>query len=226
MTPKTSDSPEAIRKRNIAAVRPPMNWLNRNDAAMRSASGAVPPLTLALRGLLSLPACGQREAARGICRDQASVHEGCRVDVFRVLNNRERMGRLLDHLAPELAAFGLVRFGVEGTLADRRIKAEAEQRLGNLVRVGAARLFDPLDDRLDGDVAHDRPARTVFGLGERLQMVDIRLVLGRLVAGPDDRIIGVRPDAVRVVGSERQGLVDRSDLSAVSQPVLDRFEIA
>ena len=31
MTPNTSDSPEAIKNRNIAVVRPPMNWLNRKD---------------------------------------------------------------------------------------------------------------------------------------------------------------------------------------------------
>ena len=31
MTPNTSDRPEAIRNKNIAAVSPPMNWLNRKD---------------------------------------------------------------------------------------------------------------------------------------------------------------------------------------------------
>ena len=34
MTPNTSDSPEAIRNRNIAAVSPPMNWLNRRRAPL------------------------------------------------------------------------------------------------------------------------------------------------------------------------------------------------
>jgi hypothetical protein len=33
MTPNTSDSPEAIRNRNIAVVSPPINWLNKNEAA-------------------------------------------------------------------------------------------------------------------------------------------------------------------------------------------------
>src|SRR5205085_12513364 len=34
MTPNTSDSPEAIRNRNIAAVSPPRNWLNRKDGSI------------------------------------------------------------------------------------------------------------------------------------------------------------------------------------------------
>src|ERR1700745_103411 len=33
MTPNTSDSPEAMRNRNIAVVRPPRNCPNRNDTS-------------------------------------------------------------------------------------------------------------------------------------------------------------------------------------------------
>ena len=36
MTPNTSDSPEAIRNRNIAVVKPLMNWLNRDAASITS----------------------------------------------------------------------------------------------------------------------------------------------------------------------------------------------
>src|SRR6516164_8683793 len=49
MTPKTSDSPEAIRNKNIAVVRRPMNWLNRNEpatAATRYDRGCRTPVRL------------------------------------------------------------------------------------------------------------------------------------------------------------------------------------
>src|ERR1700747_3399453 len=52
-TPKMSDSPEAMRKRNIAAVKPPRNWPNRNET---SGIAAPEPLSDAALGVGGPPA--------------------------------------------------------------------------------------------------------------------------------------------------------------------------
>src|SRR3954447_6617186 len=106
MTPNTNDSPEAIRNRNIAAVSPPMNWLNRKE------------------GLIGRWA---RRSVRVAWR-RASLD----VEIDGLLHDRERRIRVLDHLAPELAGQRLVGLLVDGPLADRRAEAEAQQRLYRL----------------------------------------------------------------------------------------------
>src|SRR5438445_8649471 len=64
---------------------------------------------------------------------KSSIHERGRINVLGVLDDGEWIGRLLDHLAPELAGLRLVCGSVEGALTDRRVKGQAEQRLGDFV---------------------------------------------------------------------------------------------
>src|SRR5579872_5660910 len=151
MTPNTSDSPEAMRNRNIAVVRPPRNWPNRSDT---DTIGQTSPLRAAAQP--------GRRVMRVTPLGAASVHVLRRVVVLGVLDDRERVLRVLDHLAPELAGLGLMGLRVEGPLAHRRVEGEPLERLGDLVGVRAAGLLDALDQGGDRLVAHDRPARAVL----------------------------------------------------------------
>ena len=114
---------------------------------------------------------------------------------------------------------------VERALADRSVERQACQSLRYLVRIGAAGLFDPLGDRRDRLIADDRPAGAVFAFHRLLQLLHIFLVLRRFALAPDHRVIGVGDDAERIIGAEGFSQIDRADLAAVDQPVLDHLEI-
>src|SRR5215472_6373159 len=49
MTPNTSDSPDAIRKMNIAVVRPPRNCPNSNDTSAIPQKPLIRPATWSLK---------------------------------------------------------------------------------------------------------------------------------------------------------------------------------
>src|SRR5690242_19542347 len=158
MTPNTSDSPEAIRNRNIAVVSPPMNWLNRNEAAT----------AISLRSLRATRAV----RARAPLADASSVRREGGGQQLGILHDRERTARVLDHHAPIFRGEGLVRFLAEGALADRRVEAHPEHRLRYCVGFGAVGLLHPFGERVDRLVADDRPSGGILRFGEFLQILD------------------------------------------------------
>src|SRR5579875_1077401 len=205
MTPKTSESPDAIRNRALVS---PLIIGPKTDAAD---TVFQPPEAAALSTARITPLIHRRLRLR--------------IVIDRILDDGERIGRVLDHDAPELAHFGLVGLRMEGALADRRVDREPQKGMGDLVLVDAARLLDRLGKRDNRDIAHDRPARAVLGMGEGPQMALERLVRRRFARTPDHRIVGVGPDAVRIGGAKRHRLVDGADLAAVRKTVVDRLEI-
>src|SRR6266851_9514097 len=130
-TPKMRESPEAIRKRNMAAVRPLRLWAKTNDG---SGIGRPPsPYPLPLDGGEGYDGRGQGE------REGQLVHELGRVDVHRGLHDGEGVLRVLHRLAVDLSPVRLMILLADRQLAVRHIDREAQQRLGHLVGVGAAR---------------------------------------------------------------------------------------
>src|SRR5215469_17797665 len=130
------DSPEAMRKRNMAAVRPLRDWAKTKDRSgtKRCGEGGPPPLS-----------------ARRL------VHELGRIDVRHGLHDGEGILRLLHRLAIELAAVGLVVLLADGELARGRVHGQAEEGLGDLLRVRTVGLLDRLREELHTDVALDGP---------------------------------------------------------------------
>src|SRR5947208_2571743 len=114
MTPNTRDNPEAIRNRNIAAVSPPMNWLNRKEGSIGRLSlyqrdcFAALAMTAEKAVIARSPRVGaSRRPRTGSATKQSrsaapSLQQRGGVDVFGFLHHRERHVRVLDHLAPEL----------------------------------------------------------------------------------------------------------------------------
>src|SRR5690348_15085662 len=142
MTPNTSDSPDAIKNRNIAVVRPPRNWPNRSDTSSISQALAVagPDASCICcraegsgwkHGIFVECSSPRGEEATGVptlvgwpLRGGANVRS-VRIrplrKIFGVLHDGERVAVVLDHLAPELAHLGLVGLFIVSELADRRI---------------------------------------------------------------------------------------------------------
>src|SRR5580692_9278513 len=108
MTPNTSDSPDAIRNRNIAVVRPPMNWLNRKDGD----TAYLPLDIIESPSSIHCPQATRRFREASVCRERLRQQ-------FRVFDYCKRIGRILDHLAIIFRSKGLVRFGAEAALAHR-----------------------------------------------------------------------------------------------------------
>src|ERR1044071_10319081 len=123
MTPNTSDSPEAIRNRNIAAVSPPRNWLNRKEGSISRLplAGSPSPAPREREGPVAkrwegegfsvvVPSAGRRcpdgyplpRCGRGGIPARPLLQQRLRVDVFGLLHDREGQFRVLDHLRPEL----------------------------------------------------------------------------------------------------------------------------
>src|SRR6185295_11038402 len=175
-TPKISDSPDAIRKRNIAAVSPLRLCANTNarSGIAREFLGDWSRELRSGRGSHGRSGQTQRSPGGGPPR---LVHELRRVHVLDGLDDREREPRILDGLPVELATVGLVIFFSDSLLPDRRVDGEAQQRLRHLVRVGAARLLDGLREELHAGVALDRPRGRVLVLqvlGELLGVLAVR----------------------------------------------------
>src|SRR2546427_7248863 len=133
-TPKISERPEAMRKRNIAAVSPLSDCASRNERSGMDSGGDRRP-----------PPSGRL------------VHEARRIDVRGRLHHGEADRGVQRHLAVELTTVGLMVLLPERLPADRRVDGEAEQGLRHLLAVGAAGLLDRLDQELHAGVALDRP---------------------------------------------------------------------
>src|SRR5204862_977121 len=151
-TPKMSESPDAIRKRNMAAVRPERLCAKTNDGSGIGTARAGRRAPGALAGVG--PTDRERPRAPS-CRTGALVHERRRVYVHRRLHDRERVLRVPGGSAVELAAVGLMVLLADRQPADGRLDGEAEERVGDLVGVGAVGLLDRLDQKLHADVALD-----------------------------------------------------------------------
>ena len=110
-----------------------MNWLNRNDSVHH----------ITLQRARRPP----RRTAAGIMRDavwrspNVSSSELGFGNIFRILHDRERIFRVLDHDAPELRREGLVRLLADGPLADRRVEGQPEQRLGDSLSLSVLPAF-------------------------------------------------------------------------------------
>src|ERR1700674_1394725 len=111
-TPKMSESPDAIRNRNMAVVRPLRSCPIRNVGS-GSSNIAYPPA--AGRDALSSrrgraphapPRRGRRMPPAAPARHlaAASIHERRGIDVFHFGHDRVRLGGVLDHLAVVLPA--------------------------------------------------------------------------------------------------------------------------
>src|SRR5215471_3221701 len=129
------ERPEAMRKRNMAAVRPLRDWAKTKDRSGTTRCGEGPP-PLSARRL---------------------VHELGGIDVRHGLHDGEGILRLLHRLAVELAAVGLVVLLADGELTRGRVHGQAEKSLGDLLRVRAVGLLDRLREELHTDVALDSP---------------------------------------------------------------------
>src|SRR5262245_57678381 len=132
-----SESPEAMRKRNIAAVRPLSDCAKTNErSGMPGPPHPAPP-----------PGWG-----RGRERRKPLVHEPGRVDVGDGLHDREGILGILRRLAVELPAVRLVILLANGELAGGRVHGETEERLRHLLAVRGPGLLDGLDQELHPDV--------------------------------------------------------------------------
>src|SRR5713226_9948494 len=124
-----SDRPEAMRKRNIAAVRPLSDCAKTNE---RSGIETGPLTFSALTSSLSSPAarrqrlnsnCGPlpRRGGEGQGEGGDLVHELGRIDVGDGLHDREGVLRVFHRLPVKLAAVRLMIFLANRLLADGRI---------------------------------------------------------------------------------------------------------
>ena len=147
------------------------------------------------------------------------VSDQCRAGV----HDRERILRVLGHLSPELRAIGLVILGADGLLADRRIDGDIQHGLGHLLGVGAARLGDRRGQDLHADIAGDRPGGGVLLLRVGTQPRDVLLVRGWSV--PVESVVGVRPDAERIVVAHGLGGFDRPSFARAKEVAVERLEI-
>ena len=102
---------------------------------------------------------------------------------------------------------------------------DVEHRLGDLVGVGAARLGDRRGQDLHADIARDRPGRGMLLLRVGAQTRDVFLVRRRSTV-PVERVVGVGPDAERIVVAHGLGGLDRSGFAGAEEVVAERLEIA
>src|SRR3954462_8462282 len=107
MTPKTSDNPEAIRNRNIAAVSTPRNWLKTKEGSISLGAGKSLSRIAGEGGEPSETGSGQcrsntppRSVSRGagdggVAAERASLQQRLRVEGFRLRHDREGRLRVL-----------------------------------------------------------------------------------------------------------------------------------
>src|SRR5262252_8733909 len=100
MTPNTSDSPEAMRNRNIAVVSPPRNWPKSEDML----TGGTPVRAIAVqwrarraRRRRLVADRGRRPVAPASARAAASpsLRQRSLVDILGIFHHREGIGGIL-----------------------------------------------------------------------------------------------------------------------------------
>src|SRR5882724_13703499 len=143
VTPKISVSPDATRKRNMALARPLRSWMKRKDMIPLTS-----PSSPGKRVRRRVPSVARAKLLHVVVRRQHLLAG----DVLMVDHDAHAaLGVDLGGAHPR-AHGGLPVGGAEGDRTDGRLHLEALEGGHQLLRLGAARLADGLEDREIGRI--------------------------------------------------------------------------